>query len=228
MRPGVGAGVPALDRVLVLHAGVAAGPGGLGDLAQQLGRRHLVAHGSPPATVRVCHGLAGLDAAEEVVGQPHRVVGVLELDGAPGVAVQPEVVAHLAQGVGLRLLVGLAADELEDVRVVAVEDHHLGGAAGAAAGLDRAGAGVGPAHEADRPGGLAAVRERLAVAAQAREVHAGARAAAEDLRLRGDPALDRRHRVVHREDEAGRGLVDLRLARSRPAARRCRGCGPAS
>ena len=122
---------------------------------------------SPPATVLVCHGSPASTRAEEVVGEPHRVVGVLELDRAPGVAVQAEVVAHLAEGVGLGLLVRLGAHELQDVRVVGVEDHHLRGAAGAAAGLDRARAGVGPAHEADRPRGLAAVRQRLAVAAQA-------------------------------------------------------------
>ncbi len=192
-------------------ARIAAGPRRLGDLAQQLGGRHL------PRDLARGHGagLPGLavgDAAEEVVGEPHRVVGVLELDGAPGVAVQAQVVAHLAERVGLLLLVRLGAHELEDVGVVRVEDHHLRGPPGAAAGLDRPGAGVGPAHEADGTRRLAAVGQGLAVAAQARQVHAGARPAAEDLRLRGDPALDGRHGVVDRQDEARRGLVDARLA----------------
>ena len=59
------------------------------------------------------------------------------------------------------LLAGLAPDELLDVGVVDVEDDHLGGAAGLAAGLDGAGRGVGAAHEADRARGGAAALEQL-------------------------------------------------------------------
>ena len=43
-----------------------------------------------------------------------------------------------------------------------VEDDHLGGAAGLAAGLDRAGDGVGAAHEGDGAGGEAAGGDVLA------------------------------------------------------------------
>ena len=57
----------------------------------------------------------------------------------------------VAQRGGLVLLVRLAPDEVADVRVVDVEHDHLRRAARLAAGLDRAGPGVGPAHEA-RPG----------------------------------------------------------------------------
>jgi hypothetical protein len=48
------------------------------------------------------------------------------------------------------LLLGLAPDEVLDVGVVGVEDDHLGRAPRLAAGLDRAGRGVGAAHEGDR------------------------------------------------------------------------------
>ena len=98
----------------------------------------------------------------KLVGDADGVVGVLVLDADPGVAVERHVVAGLAQGVGLLLLLRLAPDELLDVGVVDVEDDHLGGAAGLAAGLDRAGDGVGAAHEGDRPGGEPAGRHVLA------------------------------------------------------------------
>src|SRR5215213_4892243 len=84
-----------------------------------------------------------------------------------------------------------------------VEHDHLGGAAGLAARLDRAGPGVGAAHEADRTGGEAALGQVLAGGADARQVDAGARAAAEDHALLGVPPEDRLDRVLNREDEAG-------------------------
>ena len=65
---------------------------------------------------------------------------------------------------------------------------------------------VGAAHEADRAGGVAALGELLLGGAQAREVDARARAAAEDDALAADPVEDRVHRVLDREDEAGAAL----------------------
>src|SRR6187431_1942177 len=53
---------------------------------------------------------------------------------------------------------------------------------------------------------MAALGELLGRGAQAREVYARARAAAEDDALAPDPVEDRVHRVVDREDEAGRAL----------------------
>src|SRR3972149_4783631 len=190
----VGAGVPVVDGGVVLHAGVGALPGGLGDAAHELA-----------GAVRV-GGLAGgdvagaplavhLDGAHEVVGDAYGVVGVLVLDAYPGVAVQGDVVAGVAEGVGLALLLRLAVDELLDVGVVDVEDDHLGGAPGLAAGLDGAGDGVGAAHEGDGPGGEAAGGEPLLGGAKLREVDAGAGAALEDLPLRAVPLQDGVHGV---------------------------------
>ena len=71
------------------------------------------------------------------------------------------VVAGLDQGEGLGLFLGLALDEVHDVRVVHIQNGHLGRAAGFAAGLDDAGKGVKAAHEAERAAGRAAARDRL-------------------------------------------------------------------
>src|SRR5213078_3080315 len=120
--------------------------------------------------------------------------------------VERHVVAGLLEDAGLLLFLGLAPDELLDVWVVDVEDDHLRRAPRLAAGLDRAGAGVGAAHEADRAGGVAALGELLLRRAQFREVDARAGAAAEDDPLAPDPVEDRLHRVVDREDEARAAL----------------------
>ena len=97
--------------------------------------------------------LAGLDRLHELVGDPHRVVGVLVLDRGEALAVDRHVEAGVAQRLRLLLLVGLAPDEVLDVGVVDVEHDHLRRAPRLAAGLDRPRPGVGAAHEADRPGG---------------------------------------------------------------------------
>src|SRR5262249_35758979 len=120
---------------------------------------------------------------------------------------------------GLLLLVRLAADELEDVRVVGVQDHHLRGAARGAAALDGARAGVGAAHEADRARGRAPARQGLARRADARQGDARPRPAPADEPLLADPGEDRVHRVVDGEDEAGRALRVLPRADVEPDRR---------
>ena len=101
------------------------------------------------------------DGLHELVGDPHRVVGVLVLDRRDVLAVEVHVEAGGLEDAGLALLDGLAPDELLDVGVVDVEDDHLGGPAGLAARLDRAGRGVGAPHEADRARRRAAALEQL-------------------------------------------------------------------
>src|SRR6185503_13241985 len=153
--------VPVVDRRVELHARVAALPRRLRDLAEErlrvhgLDRRPVRARGERPV-------LAGDGLLHELVGRADRVVGVLELDALPGLAVEAHVVAHLAERPGLLLFLGLAPDELAYVGVIRVEHDHLRRAPRRAARLDRAGDGVGAAHEGDRPGGVAAAGELLA------------------------------------------------------------------
>ncbi len=77
----------------------------------------------------------------------------------------------------------LPVDVLLDVRVVDVDDHHLGGAARRAARLDGAGGAVADLEERHQARRLAAAGELLAFAAQLREIGAGARAVLEQARL---------------------------------------------
>src|SRR6185295_1111325 len=83
----------------------------------------------------------------------------------------------------LLLLLHLPVDELLDVGMVGVDDHHLGGAARRAARLDRARRAVADLEEAHQAGRLAAAREPFAFAAQTGEVGAGAGTVFEQARL---------------------------------------------
>src|SRR6185369_2149782 len=159
------AGVPAIDGGVVLHAGIAAMPGGVGNFLQQVAGAEFFAGlavgdvAGPPVAI-----LFG--GAHEVVGDAHGVIGVLEEDGAVGVAVDAGIVALLDEDVGLALFLHLAFDEFDDVRVIDVEYHHLGGATGLTTALDYADEGVEALHKTDRAGSDATTREGFLAAAQ--------------------------------------------------------------
>ncbi len=78
------------------------------------------------------------------------------------------------EGGDLLLLLHLPVDIGLDIRMVGVDHHHLGRAAGGAAGLDRARGAVADLEEAHQAGGAAAAGQPFAFAAQPREVGAGA------------------------------------------------------
>ena len=150
----------------------------------------------------------GEHGVHELVGDAHGVVGVLVGDRVVGAAgdVEAPLEAGVDQRPGLALLDLLALDEVLDVRVVDVEDDHLGGAAGLAAALDDAGEGVEPLHEGDRTGGGAAAGQGLARGAQLGEVAAGAGAVLEEHALGLGEGEDGVHGVLGGVDEAGRAL----------------------
>jgi hypothetical protein len=92
--------------------------------------------------------------------------------------------------------------------MVDVEDDHLGGAAGGAARLDGAGGPVADLEERHDAGGLAAAGQQFVLAADRREVGAGAGAELEDAGLAHPQVHDAAvvdEVVLHAEDEAGVG-----------------------
>ena len=115
----------------------------------------------------------------------------------------------------LLLFVHLPVDIGLDVGMIDVDDDHLGGAAGRAARLDRARRAVADLQERHEARRAPAAGKLLVLAAQRREVGAGAGAVFEDARLAHpevhDPALVDEI-VGHRLDEAG---VRLRMLVSR-------------
>src|SRR5205823_11176443 len=115
----------------------------------------------------------------------------------------------LDQCPGLALLLDLAVDELDDVRMVGIEDHHLGRPASLAAGLDHAGEGVKALHKGDRAGCRAAAREELTRGTKWREIRAGTRAVLEEHALGLGQGEDRLHPVLDLIDKASRKLRAL-------------------
>ena len=174
--------------------------------AQQLARLAASRRREPSVRAVRFQSASASTACHERVGDADRVVGVLVLDRRPVGRVERHVVAGRLEHARLLLLARLAPDELDDVGMVDVEDDHLRRAPRLAARLDRPGRRVGAAHERDRAGGVAALRELLLRRAQPREVDARAGAAAEDDPLAPDPVEDRVHRVLDREDEARAAL----------------------
>ena len=141
--------MPPVDGGVVLHTGIGALPGRLGEGAEQLTGLHRF------------HHQAGFDGPEipvlvldhrfhELVGDPHRVVGVLILDGKGVFTVEIHVKAGVSEHARLAFFEHLALDEVGDVGMIHVEHHHLGGPSSFATGLDGAGGGVSATHEAHR------------------------------------------------------------------------------
>ena len=115
------------------------------------------------------------------------------------------------QGCDLLLLLHLPVDIGLDIRVIGVDHHHLGGAAGGAARLDRARGAVADLEEAHQAARAAAARQLFAFAAQAGEVRAGAGAVFEQPRLAHPQVHDAAlvdEVVIDALDEAG---VRLRM-----------------
>src|SRR5580698_1139948 len=108
------------------------------------------------------------------------------------------VVSHGYQSMGLGFLFRLALDEVDDVRMVDVEDDHLGGTASLAAGLDDAGKGVETFHEAKRTAGSATAAEAFSGRAQGGKIGAGARSPLEEHAFGLGQSEDGVERVFYR------------------------------
>src|SRR6185503_8468112 len=147
----VRAGVPAVDRRVVLHAGIAAVPRTIGhavhDLAGRVGRAGLLRIGDPVG--RPIFVL--LDGLHEVVGDADRDVRVLEHDRAVGLAVEVRLVAALLnEDASLLFFLPLALDEFHHVWMPDFDGLHLRAAATLATALYYGCNLVVDAHEGER------------------------------------------------------------------------------
>ncbi len=117
-RTGVRAGVPALNRVLVLHAGVPANPGSFGDAIQNIagfvgGSRFVgIRHPARAPVLVVDRRL------HKGIGHAHTEVFVLKTDRSIRLAVEVAAVALLDQRPGLFLLIGFGLNKFQDVGVM--------------------------------------------------------------------------------------------------------------
>ena len=129
--------MPLVDRGVELHARIAADVRALGDEPHQVAR--LVGVDDRAVADRVRLPVAIVQhRAHELVGDAHAVVRVLEEHRRIRRTGERAVIAGVDQRPRLLLFLDLAVDEIDDVRMVGVEDHHLRRAARLAARLDDA------------------------------------------------------------------------------------------
>ena len=205
-RTRVGRRVPVVDRCLELHPRISAFPRRLGDLSEEVASLHR-AYRSPRGASDELPILVVDDGLHEIVGDANRIVRVLVLDRMDVGAIEAHVEPGRLEGACLAFFVGLAPDELFDVGMVDIEDHHLGCPPGLASRLDRAGGRIGATHEADWTRCGAATLEGFHRPPEVGQVDSSSRAPLEDPSLLGVPVQDRFHVVVDTEDEAGGGLL---------------------
>ena len=151
--------VPPVDRRIELHPRIAAKPCGLRDLGHDL-PRPVGLHRLVPLHREGRKLAVVLIRPHEFVAHPHRVVRVLEENRRIRLRVRPApVVSRLDQRERFRLFLRLAVDEVHDVRVIHIQDHHLRRPPRLAPALDDPRKRVKPAHEAQRPRCLPAARK---------------------------------------------------------------------
>ena len=108
LAAGTFAGVPFVDGVVKLHAGIATDVGAFGNLVEQVGGVFFFA--GLPIGDAASEELFAVDGGlHELVGGADREVFVLVFDGAVGVAIEGRIVALLDQCPGLALFDCLAA-----------------------------------------------------------------------------------------------------------------------
>jgi len=199
------AGVPFLDRPVVLQARIAADPGALGHLVQQpiriLAFEHLAGRDRAGAPLAPLEG--GL---HERVAHPDGEVLVLVHDRAVGVAVERPVVALLDERPGLLLFLLFGVDEFLDVAVPIPQRVHLRRAPGFAAGLHHVRHLVVDFKKTQRPARFAAAAEFLLARPDGGQIGAGAGTVLEEHGLAVGQLHDALHVVVDTLDEAGAGL----------------------
>ncbi len=199
---GVRAGVPVIDRVVVLDPRIRAVPRGDRDRMEQRPRPDSLDDPSIEPGPQVEVGVVD-HRPHELVRHPDRVVGVLVLHRDDVAAAEIHVEAGIPQCPDLAFLTRLGLDEVDDVGMVDVEHDHLRGSPGRTTRLDRSSRGVSAAHETDRSGRGAARGQQFLGRADARQVQAGTGPAFEDQTLFPVPVENRLHRVVDGEDETG-------------------------
>ena|SRR5437016_12767386 len=102
------------------------------------------------------------------------MICVLEENRTVGVAVNRAVVALLDEHMGLALFLHLAFDELHDIRVIDIQDDHLGRAPRFSAALDHPRESIKTLHETHWARRNSATRQGFLASTQGREVRSRA------------------------------------------------------
>ena len=198
------AGMPFLDRAVVLQAGVAANPGALRDFVEQrrgvLLLERLAVDGLRPPFLAVHRSL------HELIAHAHGQVFILIHDAAVGIAIIGTVVALLDERPSLLLFPLLGIDEFLDVTMPVAQRVHLGRATGLAAALHDVRDLVIDLEEAHRAARTTTAAQLLATGTDGRQVGAGAGTILEEHRLGVSEVHDAFHVVIHGLDETRTAL----------------------
>ena len=198
---GFRAGMPLVDRVIILHTRVGAAPGGEGDFLPEragfdgLGHLAVGAVDQLPVTIL-------LDGFEEFIGDADRVIGVLATDRGVGFPV--EIVVELQvqllcqillilrkalQSLGHRghfeFFAHFPVDEIFHVRVIQIQAAHLGRTAGGPTRLDRARRPIPNLQKAHQPRRFPATAQGFLCAAHPGKIGTGPRTILEQACLAG-------------------------------------------
>ena len=165
-------GVPAVDGGIVLHTRISAMPRGFRNFPHQVFRFVSIDNAAIDDSAS---GEVGIprDCDHEVVGDANRVVRVLKEDRAVGVGVRMRSVVSVGnEGMRFGFFFALAIDEVNDIRVIDIEDDHLRRTARLAAGLDDSRKSVKALHEAKRAARGASTAKNFSRRAQGRKIRA--------------------------------------------------------
>src|SRR5579862_2176287 len=143
-----------------------------------------------------------LDSPHKLIRHSDRVIAVLKENRSVSLTGKGTVVPAFDKGPGLSLLGHLATNEVFDVRMVGIEDDHLGRTTGRPATLDDPCKSVESLHKGDGSAGSATSGERLSCRANRRQVRSCSTAVLEEHPFGLSKRKDRLHRVLNRVDEA--------------------------
>ncbi|GBE31075.1 hypothetical protein BMS3Bbin04_02117 [bacterium BMS3Bbin04] len=157
----LGTSMPIVDRSIVLYTRITRLPGVLGNRIQQF-----VSIMSGDWIMRREHRtsverLTIDESVHELIIDTNTVVRVLEIHRGIGFAIEAGVIPLGDERLCLALLLGLALDKFDYVRMIDVEDDHLGSATGLTARFDHPGKRIIATHETHRSGSLTAMGHTL-------------------------------------------------------------------
>ena len=140
-------GVPVVDCRVELHSRVSALPCCLCELAKQCAGLHSSHDRSICSSNEIPISIIQ-DRLHELIAYTNRVVCILVLNRGDVTAIKTHVESCICECSGLLLFVGLAPDEVLDVRVIDVEHDHLGRTTSLSPRLDRSCRCISTTHEA--------------------------------------------------------------------------------
>ena len=202
-RPRVGTSMPPVDSRGELNPRVGAFPRRLRYLPPQIPGPH-PPHRLPRRPSRQLPRPVGFHRPHKLIGNPHRVVGVLEPDGH---IVQTRPEPGRGQRPRFPFLLRFAPRELVNIRMIRVQTDHLRRPPGLPPRLDRPRRRVRPGHKRNRPRSHPAAGKQLHRPPHPRQIHPRTRTAPENPPLHPRPVQNALQIVVHGQNETRRHLI---------------------